>query len=151
MLIGQTSSSSNILARSITATSDAGTTDSNGSTYAVYGVVGSIVLAQPGQVAKVSFITTDSVNVGSPLILGVIMDEALPYYTGSFDILKHWVNDPPNLPPSKSILAQRFYLSDDEDVVAYCRHMQILFQWTPETAMNELQTLTIFGAYEVEA
>jgi hypothetical protein len=150
LLVGQTSSSSNILARSITATSDGGTTDINGTTYSAYGVIGSIVLAQPGQVAKVSFITTDSVNVGSPLTIGVIMDEALPYYTGSFDTLKHWVNDPPNLPPSKSILAQRFYLSDDEDLVAYCRHMQILFQWTPETAMNELQTLTVFGAYEVE-
>ena len=150
LLVGSNSLQT-ILARSITATTDGGTTDSNGTTYSAYGVLGSIVLAQPGQVAKVSFVTTDSVNVGTPLTLGVIMDEALPYYTGSFDTLKHWVNDPPNLPPSKSILGQRFYMSDDENVVAYCRHLQILVQWQPESAPNELQTLTIFGAYEVEA
>jgi hypothetical protein len=139
-----------ILARSITATTDGGSTDSNGSTYAAYAVIGSIVLAQPGQIAKIAFITTESVNVGSPLILGVITDEALPYYTGSFDILKHWVTDPPNLPPSSSILAQRFYMAENEDLLAYCRHLQISVQWPAEAAQNELQTLTIFGAYEVE-
>lgn len=151
LLVGQTSSTSNILARDVDATSDNGSTGSNGTAYRAYGVIGSIVLAQPGQVAKIAFITTDSVNVGSPLILGVIIDEALPYFTGSFDILKHWVNDPPNLPQSKSILGQRFYLAEAEETTAYCRHLQMLVQWPAEAAANELQTLTIFGAYEVEA
>jgi hypothetical protein len=96
------------------------------------------------------FITTDSVRTGSPLTIGVILDEALPYYTGSFDILKTWVNDPPNLPPSKSIQSQRFYLAENKLDAAYCRHMQILVQWPAEAAANELQTLTVFGAYEVE-
>jgi hypothetical protein len=150
LLIGQTTSTANILARDLDATTDNGSQGGNGSTYSAYGVIGSIVLAQPGQIAKIAFIATDSVNVGSPLILGVILDEALPYYTGSFDILKSFVADPPNLPPSKSIKSQRFYLSDNREDAAYCRHLQILVQWPPEAAPNELQTLTIFGAYEVE-
>ena len=150
LLLGNTANN-RIYNRSISATTDGGSTGSNGSTYSAYGVIGSIVLAQPGQVAAISFMTTDSVNVGTPLTLGVITDEALPYYTGAFDTLKHWVNDPPNLPASKSILGQRFYMSDDENVVSYCRHLQVLFQWQPESAPNELQTLTIFGKYEVEA
>jgi hypothetical protein len=81
--------------RSATATTDGGTTDSNGTTYPAYGVFGSYVLVQPGQVAQVAFVTTDSVNIGSPLILGILIDEALPYYTGSFEMLKKWVTDPP--------------------------------------------------------
>jgi hypothetical protein len=150
LLVAQTGASSVILARDINATSDGGSTGSNGTPYLAYGVFGSIVLAQPGQIAKVAFITTDSVKVGSPLILGVIMDEALPYFTGSFDILKHWVSDPPGLPESTSILSQRFYLAEDEQTSAYCKHLQILFQWPAEAASNELQTFTIYGAYEVE-
>jgi hypothetical protein len=150
LLVGQTTSTSNLLYRNLSATTDNGTGNSNGSTYSAYGVIGSIVLAQPGQIAKLAFITTDSVNVGSPLILGVILDEALPYYTGSFDILKDWKTDPTNMPQSTSILSQRFYLAENTEDSAYCKHLQIMCQWPPEAAMNELQTLTVFGAYEIE-
>ncbi len=150
LLVGQTSSSSKILARDLDATTDGGTGVGNGTPYSAFGVIGSIILAQPGQIAKVAFITTDSVKVGSPLTLGVILDEALPYFTGSFDILKNWVTDPPGLPESTSILSQRFYLAEDEQTSAYCKHLQIMFQWPAEAALNELQTFTIYGAYEVE-
>ena len=84
------------------------------------------------------------------LVLAVILDEALPYFTGSFDVLKHWVTDPPGLPESTSILSQRFYMAEDEQTSAYCKHLQVLFQWPAENAANELQTFTIYGAYEVE-
>src|SRR5271166_2819645 len=150
LLVGQTTSTSNLLYRSLSATTDNGTTHSNGSAYSAYGVIGSIVLAQPGQIAKIAFITTDSVNVGSPLILGVILDEALPYYTGSFDILKDWKTDPTNMPQSTSILSQRFYLAENTEDSAYCKHLQILCQWPPEAAMNELVAITVFGCYEIE-
>jgi len=150
LLIGQTSATGRILARDLNATTDAGTTETNGTTYPAYGVIGSIVLAQPGQIAKVAFVTTVCVRTGSPPILGVLLDEALPYYTGSFDILKHWTNDPPNLPAGKSFYRQRFYLSEDEETSAYVMDMQIMVQFPAEAAMNELQTLTVYGCYEVE-
>lgn len=137
--------------RSIDATTDGGTTGANGTAYPAYAVFGSYVLVAPGQVALVSFFTTDSVNVGSPLILGVLLDEALPYYTGSFEMLKVWVTDPPGLPPSKSILGQRFYMSEDTDAAAACRHIQVMIQWPAEAAANELQSFTIFGAFRQEA
>ena len=89
-------------------------------------------------------------RTGSPLILGVLLDEAYPYFTGSFDILKHWTNDPPNLPQGKSFYRQRFYLAEDEQTSAYVMDMQIMVQFPTEAAMNELQTMTVFGAYEVE-
>jgi len=150
LLIGQSSATGRILTRDLTASSDAGTTGTNGTTYSAYGVIGSIVLAQPGQIAKVAFITTVCVRTGSPLILGVLLDEALPYYTGSFDVLKHWTNDPPNLPQGKSFYRQRFYLLEDEQTSAYCMDMQIMVQFPSEAALNELQTMSVYGAYEVE-
>lgn len=144
------SGSGHILMRDLDATTDAGTTGANGAAYPAYGVFGSYVLALPGQIAKIAFITTNSVKVGSPLVLGVLLDEALPYYKGSFDILKNWETDPPGLPESKSFWKQRFYLSDNPDETAYCSDMQIMVQWPAEAAQNELQSFTVWGAYEVE-
>jgi hypothetical protein len=150
LLIGPGSVTDQILTRDLDATTDSGTTGSNGTTYPAYGIFGSYVLALPGQVAKVAFVTVKSVLTGSPAVLGLLLDEALPYFKGSLDIIKRWVNDPPELPPSKSFYSQRFYLSDDPDETAYCSDMQIMIQWPPEAAQNELQTFTIWGAYEIE-
>jgi hypothetical protein len=150
LLVGQASATGRILNRDLSATTDAGVTGATGTAYPAYGVIGSIVLAQPGQIAKVAFITTVCVRTGTPPIIGVLLDEALPYYTGSFDILKNWKNDPPNLPAGKSFYRQRFYISDDEQTSAYVMDMQIMVQFPTEAALNELQTLTVFGAYEVE-
>jgi hypothetical protein len=151
LLIGQTVTDGDILSRDLNATTDNGLTDSDGTPYIAYGVIGSIVLANPGQIAKVAFITTICVRTGSPLIMGVILNEALPYYTGSFDILKRSVSDPPGLPESKSFYKQRFYLDQNENTSAYCTDMQILVQFAAEAAQSELQTITLFGAYEIEA
>lgn len=139
--------SGNILHRVLDASTDGGTTNVNGSTYSAFGVLGSYVLSYPGQVAQVAFITTDSVRVGSPVVLGVIFDEALPYFTGAFDLIKRWESDPPGLPPSKSLIGQRFYMSEIPDTAIPCRHMQVMIQWPPEAAQNELQSFTIFGSY----
>jgi hypothetical protein len=130
-----------ILSRDLSAFTD------NGAAYSAYAVIGSAVLAQPGQVATVSFITTEAVRRGLPISLGVIMDEALPYYTGEFELLTNSVPDPPNLPESRSLFAQRFYLSELEEQEAACRHMQIKVLFGADSAQNELLSLTVFGAY----
>jgi hypothetical protein len=94
------------------------------------------------------------VRIGSPITLGVILDEALPYYTGPFDLLRAWTPDPPtlSLKASKSIWNQRFYLAEEktDDLVAVCRHMQILVDLGIQSVQNELLSLTIFGAYSQE-
>lgn len=124
-----------------------------GVAYPANAVLGSSVLAQPGQIAVVPFITTESVGIGTgtPLVLGVLIDEAIPYYPGPFNILKHWVNDPPNLEPSISLPSQRFYLSEDGDSAAAMRSMQIQVNWAAEDAPSELLTLTIYGGYLQES
>jgi hypothetical protein len=158
-LTGGTDGFGSILYRNLDASSDGGSGTynggplTNGTVYSSFGIFGSYVCAQPGQVAAIYFITTDQVNTGSPCTIGVIFNEALPYYTGSFDIIKNWVTDPPNLPESSSILGQRFYMSEagDGDTAALCRHMQIMVQWPAEAANNELQSFTIFGSFGQEA
>lgn len=120
--------------------------------YPANATLGSVVLTQPGQIASVAHIVTDAVKVGSPLSLGLLIDEALPYYTGPVDILKHWISDPPNLPSSNSFWSQRFYLSEMEEFTAACRHMQIqiIFSAT-DFAQNELLTFSIVGSLSQEA
>lgn len=123
----------------------------NGTAYAANATVGSAVLCQPGQVAIVDHITIDAVKVGTPLTLGVLVDEALPYYTGPIDILKRWESDPPNLKESTSLYSQRFYLNDLENEAAVMRHLQVQVIFSPtDTVQNELLTMTIFGAYNQE-
>ena len=145
------SNTGGILFRDLNSSVDEVSLSLPGVPYPAYAVFGSYVLATPGQVAKVSSITTESVNTGTPLTIGVIIDEALPYFHGSFDIIKRWEFDPPCLKPSKSFYSQRFYLSDDDEESAYCRTMQLLVQFAPENAASELITFSLFGAYEIEA
>lgn len=149
LLLGPSGTGS-ILARSLDATTDGGSTGSNGTAYPAYGVFGSYVFALPGQVAKIAFVTTTSVRVGSPLVIGLLLDEALPYYKGSFDVIKRWVTDPPEIPESKSFYNQRFYLAEDPDQTAYCSNMQLMVQFPAEAAASELQSFSVFGAFEVE-
>lgn len=120
--------------------------------YAANAIIGSAVLAQPGQTALVSFVTTDSVVVGTPLTLGILIDEAVPYYKGAFYQLTNSKNDPPGLTPSTSIIGQRFYLSDlYEQAAAECRHIQLQVNWIAENEPSELLTITVFGGYKQEA
>jgi hypothetical protein len=144
LLIGPTGTGT-INQRDLTMFSDTGTP------YSAYAVIGSCVLAQPGQIAEVAFLVTDAAKVGTPISLGFLADEALPYYTGPIEILKNWESDPPNLPTSKSLYSQRFYLADMKDMSATMRHCQIQVIFNPyDTVQNELLALTIFGAYSQE-
>lgn len=63
-----------ILKRDYTVYSD------NGSAYDAWAVVGSMVLAQPGQLASVESFTSDSVAVGTPITLAIQLDEIAPYF-----------------------------------------------------------------------
>jgi hypothetical protein len=124
----------------------------NQTPYAANAIIGSAVLAQPGQTALVSFLATDSVLVGTPLTLGIIYDEAVPYYTGEFLALTVSDNEPPGLTPSTSINGQRFFVSElFEQAAAECRHIQMQVNWIAENQPNELLTLTVFGGYKQEA
>ena len=152
LLVGPRGSDVHILNRDVLSSTDGGAAGeyTEGTPYPAYAVYGSYVLAQPGQVANILFVTLKSVKTGSPAVLGLLIDDGLPYYKGSFEILKNWVNDPPELKVSRTWYSQRFYLSDMPTESAAVTDLQIMIQWPAEAAINELQTFAIFGSYVQE-
>lgn len=142
LLIGP-SSSGPILERNLSVYSD------NGAAYNAYSIIGSLVLAQPGQLAYVKMVTTDSMKIGTPLTLQVQLDEIAPVSAGYFENLVLYVPDPTQLTAPLSLNAQRFYLSQTQQP-AVCRHMQIAVEFGTDTVKNELLSLTVYGSYEQE-
>jgi hypothetical protein len=120
----------------------------NGATYPALTRVGSIVLAQPGQLAALSFITLESVRVGTrarlALLLGEISSVQNPPDSSKFEELKRTRQDPTNLPPSESLFSDRYHFAQSQQT-AWCRHFQMEISWAAEDAQNELLTFTIFG------
>lgn len=124
---------------------DYNTNSDNGTPFPAYFTIGSVVLAQPGQLAELEFLTTDSIKVGKPLTLGLLMDEI----SGSFENLPRSTTDPTELAEPQSLYAQRFYVSQTKEP-AICRHFQSRIEWETENAPNELLSFTVFGGYQAE-
>ena len=75
LLLGPPATGGPILQRNYQVFSD------NGSSYPAWSVFGSVVLAQPGQLAMVESLTTDSIATGTPLSLAIQLDE-ISSFTG---------------------------------------------------------------------
>ena len=137
LLIGPVSSGP-ILKRSLTTWLD------NGAAYNWYANVGNIVLAQPGQLAKVDFVTVDCNASNNGQVVGVssLFDEI----SGSFQSYSNPVNDPVYLPPSTSILGKRYYFANPTPSVG--RHVQLQFSGSAQNTADELLSYTIYGAIE---
>ena|SRR5690348_12709301 len=115
----------------------------DGVPYPSHFTMGSIILAQPGQIAELAFQTMDFKAVGSQPTPSFLTDEI----SGTFTVLPSFVPDPPQLPPSQSLYANRYYFSQTKAPV-WCRHMQLKIDYgSTDTVQNELLTLTIFGAH----
>lgn len=101
---------------------------------------GAIVLALPGQLAALTFITLESVRLGTRPTLALLLGEL----SGTFEVLNRTRQDPPNLPPSNTIFSDRYHFEQNQKT-AWCRHFQMEISWPAEDAANELLTFTIFG------
>ena len=112
----------------------------NGEAYPVQTVFGSIVLAQPGQLAALSFVTLESVRLGTRAGLALLLGEV----SGTFDVLNRTRQDPPILPPSSTLFSDRYHFQQNQQE-AWCRHFQMEVTWPAEDYPNELLTFTIFG------
>lgn len=120
---------------------DLNTFSDNGQTYPWFATVGSIILAQPGELAEISFFMTECSAVGTRPTISVLLDEI----SGPFEKLPTSVNATV-LPTSTSLYNDWFYLTQGVDP-ALCRHLQLKFSFPPEAAKNELLTYTIFGRH----
>ena len=112
----------------------------NGNVYPAKTVFGNIVLAQPGQLAALSFITLESVRLGTRPGLALLLGEI----SGTFDVLERTRQDPPILPPSETLYSDRYHFAQNQHE-AWCRHFQLELTWPAEDFNNELLTYTIFG------
>ena len=133
LLMSRTSSGP-ILQRERTVHSD------NGVTYPAMTRFGAIVLALPGQLAALSFITLESVKLGTRPTLALLLGEL----DGEFETLNRTHQDPPDLPPSNTIFSDRYHFAQNQNT-AWCRHFQMEISWPAEDVSNELLTYTIFG------
>jgi hypothetical protein len=105
---------------------------------------GNIVLAQPGQLAALTFITLESLAVGTRPGLALLLGEIFATFDAGFEPLLRTRQDPTLLPPSKSLYSDRYNFSQNQKA-AWCRHFQMQINWAAEDAPNELLTFTIFG------
>jgi len=145
LVLGPSVDGNPILMRDNSTNADAGVN------YDAYGVVSSVVLAQPGGTAGLQFVVTEEKMIAgaTPIVCKILFDEILfgsPDITlADFRQLRNVTPDPPNLPPQKSVRTQRHWAAQDANTVIKCRHYQQQLVWAAENFPNELYTNTIYG------
>jgi len=139
LLVGPTISGP-ILFRDPTVWEDAG------SPYTCTAEIGSIMLAEQGQIAEVVFVAVDSSLLGSHPTVGVLLGEI----SGEFEVLTKRTQDPPPpMPKADTLYNDRFYLRGNQQPVL-CRHMQLSIGFPAEGYGNEVLTYAINGAVRSE-
>lgn len=141
-------SSGTILKRDLTTAQDAGTNFSGNYT------IGSIVLAHPGQLAELGFVTMEFANLGSPTV-GYLLNEI----SGSFHTFTSFLSDPPlvygtTTAPS-SYAPNRYYFEQTVDTnqippPLLVRHLQLEVTYPAENFFHELYSFCIDGALHAE-
>jgi hypothetical protein len=134
LLIGPPASGGPILMRDLTQNTDAGVP------FPVSTRFGSVVVAQPGELAALAWMTLEATMAGTAPALSVLLSEV----NGTFESVPRSRQDPPNLPPSQSLYSNRHSLMQNQ-MPTWCRHFQFDIDWPAEDAANELLTFTIFG------
>jgi hypothetical protein len=134
LLIGPPAAGGPILMRDLTTNTD------DGATYPANTRFGSIVVAQPGELAALGWMTLEAQAEGTAPALSVLLSEI----EGEFEAVPRSRQDPPNLPPSQSLYSNRHSLMQNQNPT-WCRHFQFQIDWPAEDAANELLTFTIFG------
>jgi hypothetical protein len=116
----------------------------NGTPYSGYITLGSLVFAQPGQIAEIESVSVEMFNTSATPTVSVLPEEIDP---SLFEVLTNWAYDPVTLSPSQSYLSQRFYLSQAGDATML-RHMQVKIAIGAATTADEIATVSIWGALE---
>ena len=150
LLIGPGASGGPILYRNLNVFSD------NTLAYPANCIMGTIVLAQPGQLAEIAFVTCDFNKVGTSPLLNVLLNEV----SGTFESLSGYVHqDSPYLygltSAPATLYSNRYDLlqtvaanSGQNPVGSFARYMQIQIDFgAADIVQNELASLTVFGSH----
>lgn len=121
-----------------------------GAAYPMFVAVGNIIVAQPGSLASIDFVTLDSMHVGTAPTVSLLLNEIpgqpqSPAYTK----LKRTGADLPLLRPSVTLFNDRFDYSQQQKPQD-CRHLNMRIDWATEAIQNELLMHTIYGAIRKE-
>lgn len=138
LLIGPGPAGGPIRMRDLTTNTDLGVP------FIAHATFGSIVLAHPGELAALAFITLEAQKIGSRAALSVLLGEINSTPNTPFEPLGRTRQDPTNLPPSQTLYSDRYHFMQAQNP-AWCRHFQMDVAWPAEDAANELLTFTIFG------
>lgn len=139
LLIGPPAGGGPILKRDLTVNTD------NSVAYPVKTRFGSVVVAQPGELAALAWMTLEAEKAGTAPALSIMLSEINPVPNViDFEAVPRTRQDPPNLPPSQSLYSNRHSLMQNQ-MPTWCRHFQFEIDWPAEDAANELLTFTIFG------
>jgi len=133
---------------------DLTTPQDNGVNFSGNYTIGSIVLAHPGQLAELGFVTMEFANQGSPTV-SYLLNEI----SGSFHQFTTSVSDPPlvygtTTAPS-SYSPNRYYFEQTVDTnqlppPLLVRHLQLQMNYPAENFFHELYAFTIDGALHAE-
>jgi hypothetical protein len=134
LLIGPPATGGPILMRDMNANTD------DGAAFTANTRFGSIVVAQPGELAGLAWMTLEAQAEGTAPALSVLLSEI----DGEFENVPRSRQDPPNLPPSQSLYSNRHSLMQNQ-MPTWCRHFQFQIDWPAEDEANELLSFTIFG------
>jgi hypothetical protein len=141
LLIGPTGAGP-ILFRDVTTNADDGTNFA-----APYATIGNVVLAEPGEVAEVTFITLDSILTGTAPTAAILLDEIAATINVPFNNLNVTTADPPDIhvEASQTLYMQRFDTLQNGNGTK-CRNMQLKISWAQENFPSELLAHAIYGA-----
>ena len=139
-----------------------------GTAYEAFLTIGALVMAQPGQIAELGFVTAEFLRVGTSPIVSVMLDE-IDNGTPSFESLATWTlannGAGPNLPPQDppflygattspvTTYANRYYFAQTIGASGLplptcCRYMFVKVDFgNTDTVENEMVSLTIFGKH----
>lgn len=155
LLIAPSSGTSEILARDENSFSD------NGVGYEANYVVGSMMLANPGEIAELGFITGDFIRIGTSPQMFILFDEIDGTLANYGNLSGSVVSDPPLLWGATghptTLFSNRYYFKQTDETTgnpvgpAFCRHLCILVNYgSSDIVQNETLALTIYGSIQVE-
>jgi hypothetical protein len=142
LLIGASTGSGYISARSLTTWTDAG------GTYPCNAIVGSLTVAPPGATALIEFLTLQYIPIGTVPTISIYPQGFAPLSgsTAAFVSLGLGANDPPKLIPSAtpSLVQQRFYLTGARSPIPQemC-NLQVNIAFPSENFKAEVLTLGV--------
>lgn len=141
LLVGGTGPDEPILFRDLTVWED------NGEGYSCFATIGSLNMAQPGQIAGLTFANVRATQIGSAPTVSFLLNELSGTFTDfpSSQAYPWQIYGAFNQPSS---LYSNAYYFRAAGVPALCEHLQLKIFFPAENYQNEVLSLSLFGVIE---